>query len=172
MNKFRHQKGFTLIELITSMFIFSILAIMISSVFISSLNMERRAFNIQQIVENVNFIFEAMAKEIRVANLAPQDTDSECLIPAATLNFVNASGENIVYSLVNGNIHRSVNGVDSVLSSNTVEFTRFQFCIRGSTVGDNTQPRITVLAAVRTREASQQEIIDIQTTLSQRYLSD
>lgn len=168
----KSARGFTLIEVIVSIFIFSILAVLISSVFISALNMERRAYNIQQVVENVNYILEAMVKEIRMANLPPQDTDANCLSPAEEISFVNTKSEAIRYFMDGGRIHREIDGVDTIISSNTIEFNRFQFCIIGTAVNDNIQPRITITAGIRSREAAQRETVEIQTTLSQRYLSD
>jgi len=69
--------GFTLIELMVSVFMFSILMIVVESAFVSSLDMQRRAFSIQQSEENANFMLESMAKEIRVSKVSGPDSDCQ-----------------------------------------------------------------------------------------------
>lgn len=140
-------------------------------VFVSSLDLQRRAFNIQQAEENASFILESMAKEIRVGQITGPDTVCPAT-PAATLSIVHPVNGNITYSLSGNAIHRNVNGTDSVMSSNTVQFTRLQFCISGTGVDDQKQPRVTIIASLRSAKTKQQATIDIQTTLSQRFLSN
>ncbi len=164
--------GFTLVELLTSITIFSLLMIIVSSVFVSILNAQRRAFNIQQIEENANFVLESMAKEIRVGQVGVVAEPNCPGAPLMSLAFVHPVNGNIVYSLQGLDVHRSVNGTDTIISSNVVQFTRLQFCISGSVVGDNKQPRITILASVKSTNTLQQQSMDIQTTLSQRSLSN
>lgn len=165
-NKIRTNSGFTLIELITSLAIFSVLIAILSALFISSLTMQRRAFNIQQLVENSNFILDAMTKEVRTARVRTSAS------PSDILDFANTSSESVQYSLAGGSVHRTVNGTDTVMNSNAVEFTRLQFYISGVATGDKRQPRITIVASLRSREVNQRQSMDIQTTLSQRYLSN
>ncbi|MEX2052896.1 MAG: prepilin-type N-terminal cleavage/methylation domain-containing protein [Candidatus Paceibacterota bacterium] len=163
--------GFTLIELLVATFIFGVIMVIVGSAFVNSLNLQRRAFNIQQAQENANFVLEVMAKEIRVAQVNTADTVCPGT-PSNTLNITHPVNGDIIYSLSNGVIHRNVNGTDSILSSNTVEFTRVQFCISGATFFDDRQPRVTIIASVRSTKTQQQATIDFQTTLSQRTLSD
>lgn len=152
-------------------FIFSLLMVLMSGVFVSSLDLQRRAFNIQQAEENANFVLEAMAKEIRVSQIGGPDTNCPTT-PAATLSITHPVNGNITYSLSGNVIHRNVNGTDSVMSSNTVEFTRLSFCISGTPTKDQKQPRVTIIASLRSTKTKQQATIDIQTTVSQRYLSN
>lgn len=170
-NNLKSGAGFTLTEMIVTVFVFSLLMIIVGSVFVSSLNTQRRAFNIQQAEENANFILESMAKEIRVGQITSPDTSCPAS-PAATLSLIHPVNGNISYSLSGNAVHRSVNGQDTTISSNTVQFTRLQFCVSGSAVGDNKQPRVTILASVKSTNTQQQAAIDIQTTLSQRFLSN
>ncbi len=167
----RISAGFTLIELLVATFIFGIIMVIVGSAFVNSINLQRRALNIQQAQENANFVLEVMAKEIRVAQINTADTSCPAT-PANTLNVTHPVNGTIIYSLSNGKIHRNVNGVDSKISSNTVEYTRLQFCISGTTSLDDRQPRVTIIASVKSVKTKQQATIDFQTTLSQRTLSD
>lgn len=170
--------GFTLIELIASVLIFSVLMVVFGSVFVFSLNAQKRAFNVQQVVDNANFIFDSMAKEIRVAEILSPNTNSNCLDsstsqPVTRLDFNHPVNGQITYTLVGTDLHRIIGGTtDTVLNSSSVEFTRLEFCIIGNTLGDGLQPRITIKASARSKNSQQQETINLQTTLSQRFLSN
>lgn len=167
------NKGFTLIELIVAVFIFSVLAMIAGGDFVSTISLQRRALNIKKVEENGRFILELMAREIRVSS--PINTaDTACpgsFSPAININHpVNG---NVVYSLVGGEIHRIVNGIDSVISSPDVKVSRLNFCISGNAANDGRQPLVTVLLGLKAGEGTKEEAaLDLQTTVSQRLLSD
>ncbi|MBI2063837.1 MAG: type II secretion system protein [Candidatus Yanofskybacteria bacterium] len=164
--------GFTLIETLLVILLFSVLAVLMGGVFVSSLDLQRRAFNLQQTEENVNFTLELMAKEIRVSQVAIPDGSGCSSLSDTTLNVTHPVNGNIVYSLSGGAIHRNVNGTDSIISSNTVEFTNMRFCVSGALIGDQQQPRVTILGTLKSIKSRQQAIINFQTTVSQRFLSN
>lgn len=163
--------GFTLIETLLVILLFSTIMILMGSIFVSSLDLQRGALNLQQAEENASFVLELMAKEIRVSQVSGPDTNCPST-PAASLSIVHPINGNISYTLSGNAIHRNVNGVDSVISSNTVEFTRLNFCVLGTPTADNQEPRVTVMAGLKSSKTKQQAVIDIQTTLSQRFLSN
>ena len=176
--------GFTLIEAITSTFIFSILIIVISGIFALFINFQRKAFNIQQVVENTNYILESMAKEIRMATGFVNTFDG-CSASDISLGFrhptnpdpsvTNGSIE-YYWNSTDGTLHRVLKGngqeLDTIVNTSTVKFTKFIFCKTGLAGGDNLQPRITIIATVVSKESSQQAIFNIQTTISPRNLQD
>jgi len=167
----KNQKGFTLVETTVTVFVFSVLMIIVGALYIDSLNMQRRAFNYQQSEENANVVLESMAKEIRVSQVSGPDTACPGA-PATSLNITHPTNGVIRYYLSGTAIHRVVGGQDTIISSNTVQFTRLQFCVTGSSAGDFLQPRVTILTSVKTPSALQQTKVDIQTTISQRFLND
>lgn len=151
--------------------IFSLIVVIFSSTFISSSGLQKRAFNIQQVEENASYVLESMTKEIRVSRVSGPDTSCPSS-PASSLTIDHPVNGNIIYSLSGGDIHRNVNGQDTIVSSNTVEFTRLQFCILGTAVQDGKQPRVIILASVRSKNVLQRASMDIQTAVSQRFLAD
>lgn len=165
------SSGFTLVEMMAAFMIFSIILTVFSSVFLISSKVQKRAFNIQQADENANYILESMAKEIRVSKISGPDTNCPSS-PASTLSIAHPINGNIVYSLSGTAVQRTVNGTITTVSSNTVDFTRLQFCISGTPIGDQKQPRVTLVASIRSKKTQQQATVDIQTTISQRFLSD
>ena len=165
------ENGFTLVEILTAFLIFSIILTIFSSVFLSSSNLQKRAFNIQQAEENASYILESMIKEIRVSKISGPDSNCPSS-PASTLSITHPVNGNIIYSLNGTSVQRTVNGTVTTISSNTVDFTRLQFCISGTPIGDKKQPRVTILAGIKSKKTQQQASIDIQTAVSQRFLSD
>src|SRR3989338_7081181 len=61
----RRNSGFTLLEMIVSMGIFSIVMLMSVSVVIMAQNAQVKARNMQNVQDNVRFVLEFMNKELR-----------------------------------------------------------------------------------------------------------
>ena len=167
------NKGFTLIELIVAFFVFSVLVVLAGGSFVSALNLQRRALNIKKVEENGRFISELMARELRVAN--PINTgDANCPDSgSSTISFQHPVNGSIEYSLSGSQVHRRVGGADTIISNPDIEVSRLTFCISGNAAGDDRQPRVTVLLGLKTPGAAPDvATIDLQTTVSQRVLSD
>lgn len=167
-NHLHSSAGFTLIEAMVAIIVFGIIFTVVGSVFSNALTLQRRALNAQVVDENLNNILESIAREVRVSQISGPDTVCPGS-PANTLRIVHPTNGTITYSLSNNAIHRTVNGTDSIASSNTTQFTRLQFCITGTAAGS--QPRVTILGAVQSTDSNQRIQQDFQTTLSQRLLN-
>jgi prepilin-type N-terminal cleavage/methylation domain-containing protein len=167
------KNGFTLIELIVAVFIFTFLTIIAGGSFVSALNLQRRAVNIKKIEENGRFVLELMARELRVA--APINT-SNTSCPASwvsTISFEHPVNGSIEYSLNGTQAQRRVNGVATMISNPDIEITRLNFCVTGNTEGDNRQPKVTIIMSLRSGGlASQTAAVDLQTSITQRMPSD
>lgn len=167
------SKGFTLIEMLVAMTVFSILVILVGTVFVHMLNLQRKAVNIQQTEENATFVLESMIKELRVSVIAPEVTDSNCPTSIdTTLSITNQDGDAVRYYLEDGYVVRELNGIKYTISSNVVTFQYLGFCISGALTGDGKQSRITLLAKVKNTSSDQQSAFDIQVSISPRYLND
>ncbi len=169
---FKKESGFTLVETLVTATIFGVLVTIVGSAFVSMLNIQRRAFNTQQIEENASYVLEYMAKELRVSQILTEDTPDCPATPATILHITNQEGEDVIYQLVNGAVHRVINGADTTVSSNTVVFDAFTFCVDGQALGDTKQPRVSLMAMLHSAQSNQQTSLSIQTTLSQRFLND
>ena len=166
--------GFTLFEVLVATSAFGILIVMVTAGFAQALKLQRRAFNIQQVQENINFVIEFIAREARVSEVQNSIFNPDCpdISPAPILCLDHPVNGIITYSLSGNEVHRNVNGVDSILTSNKVEFTRFDLYITGATTGDNLQPKTTVVVSARSKGTSEQVTIDTQITVSQRLLGN
>lgn len=174
--KNERQSGFTLVEMIVAVALGVAVLALIAGTFVKSVLLARRAVLVQSTQENTGFILELMAKEIRVSTIATANTICP-VSPAGVLTITHPVNGNIEYSISGGNIHRKLlsSGVDTILNSANTTITRMSFCVSGNTLVDNTQPRATILMTAESRNpaASGQVVsVDVQTTVSQRFLSN
>src|SRR3989344_8887896 len=139
------QRGFGIVELIVATFVFSIMSTIVAMNFVDVLDLQRRGFAAQAIQEEILFATEMMAREIRVSQVQSPD-DLGCGLTSLSIDHpINGL---IVYSISNGVISKTVGGNTFSITSSKVNFSRLNFCVRGSGVDDE-QPRVTVIASVR-----------------------
>lgn len=162
------QRGFTIVELITATFVFSIISIIVATNFVDILRLQRRGFGAQKIQEEALFAVESMAREIRVSQVQSPD-DLNCGLTSLVIDHpVNGP---TTYSVSNGIINKTVGGNTFPITSAKINFSRLNFCVRGSGVDDE-QPRVTIVASIRTASGIEGLQFDIQTTISSRDLRE
>jgi len=166
-----NQKGFTIIEMLVAVTAFAFVVMVATAAFSHVLGIERRATSLQKIQENAAYIMETIAKEIRVSEITNSNSVNCRLWPSTSLAIKHPVNGSITYfrDSADNSFHRNITGVaDTVISSNEVEFTRFDFCISGAG-SINNQPRISIIATVKSSKDPNLSI-NIQTTLSQRKI--
>lgn len=165
--------GFTLLEMLVSVGIFSVVVLTAISVLISIRDAQQKAGNIQNIQDNIRFLMEYMTKEMRQGS---QYSGTGCILDECTgFAFVSAAGETVGYCLDNGIIRRTLGGAQceagSAVTSTNVEITRLVFYLVGETIGPGDgQPRVTVAMAGRSAiaKAKAESQFNLQTTITQR----
>ncbi len=177
MNQLRHnnQSGFTLVEVLITSFIFSIIMLSVSGLFISILANERRAFAAQAIQENGLFIMELMSREIRVSQIRAADQNPPGDSPGCTLTSLTIDhpvNGTVTYSLngSTGVLQRTAGGFTSDLTSSTVSFSRLNFCLLGSDPTDQKQVRVAILASVRNKTGKDILTFNLETAVTSRNL--
>lgn len=160
--------GFGIVEIIVTTFVFSLIAIIVAINFVDILDLQRRGFAAQKIQEEALFAIESMAKEIRVSQIQSPD-DLGCNL--TSLSIEHPLNGPTVYSVSNGVINKTIGGNTFPITSTKINFPRFNFCIRGSSV-DNEQPRVTIVASVQTANNQEGLRFDLQTTVSSRDLRE
>ena len=162
------QRGFGLVEVIIATFVFSIISIIVITNFVDILDLQRRGFAAQKIQEEALFAVESMAREIRVSQIQGPD-DLNC--STTTLNINHPVNGPMVYSVSGGMVSKTVGGNTFPITSAKINFSRLNFCIRGSGVDDE-QPRVTIVASVQTANGQDGLQFDIQTSASSRDLRE
>ncbi len=162
----KERDGFTIVEVLISAFVFSIIAVTVSGLFIQVLVLERRAFASQKIQENGLFIMELMSREIRVSQIQNNQDSLNCA--ATSLTIVHPVNGLVTYSLNNGVLQRIAEGVTTDLSSSAVAFSRLNFCIMGSGPTDDQQARVAILASIQNKTGREILTTSFETTVSSR----
>lgn len=181
MNKYNKQKGFTLVELLISMFIFSIILGGAANLVFSSAASQRRILVIQQLVSQSSYLQEYMSRAIRQAK-------KELGSPATCLTGVGPgynyelthSGQGILFIdrqnrcheffVQGGRIVEDIGGVEQFITPDELVVNELNFALIGESQDDNLQPRVTFLLDIGKTGGKADSTLDIQTqtTVSQR----
>lgn len=172
-----YQAGFTLVETIAVVLIFSVMAVIVTAVWVRAVQIERKDFSAQVIQENILSVFGIMSKEIRISDITNQDND--CSGPPATnltMTFNDPQGGSgpLTYSLNgSGIIQRTYAGVTYQISSNDVIFNSLGFCVLGSSNSPygKDATRVTIIASVSNRTGIDIITVKVQTTVTSRNIS-
>ena len=156
--------GFTVIEMLASIFAMAIIFTLLTAVFVQLLNIQRRAFNMQHAQENSIFILEAIAKEIRVSQINTSGRTADTCY--SDLDFTHPDNGVVRYELAGNNFIRRAGGVDQTLNSNNISLERLSFCL-----GYLSQPRVSIVLRIVSGVGKAAAAVDTQTTIAQRYLN-
>ncbi len=162
--------GFTLVEFLVTVFVFSVMALATIAIFVRAMDIERRSFSAQRIQENALAVLELMAKEIRVGTIS--GPNSNCSANTLDMTVYDPSPITVIYRLnaTSGVVEREYGGVTYLVSSSDVIFNNLIFCILNSGLDD--QPaRVTVLASISNR-VGKVITVNLQTTITSRDIAD
>ena len=176
------EKGFTLVEMIIAIFIFSIVFGAASGLFVSAIKNQSRILANQQLLDQTSYTIEYIGRAIRMAK---KDIEGSCI--SAKLNYATTtSGEGGIkfknyldqcqefFRDCGGGVcklRENKNGTVSDLTSPNLYVESFNVGHSDSWgQDDNLQPRVTLFSEIRKAGAGNQPKIKIQTTISQRQL--
>lgn len=178
----RSARGFTLIELIVSIAIFSIVMLVATGAYLSLISMDRRARATNDVVTSLSFGLDEMARSIRTGS------DYQCGHGAgvdcwpnsgSTFLFTDENRCPVSFALLNGQLVESI-GVGSGCTTITnapltdprVTVTSLQFFLRGSAPGDAYEPNviISIKGTVTPDQATGPIDFTIETSATQRLI--
>lgn len=161
-----NNKGFTIIELIVVLSIFSIILATVVGIFVVSLQTQRSAIVLVEAQDNLGLALEQMAREIRMGLF---DSSSNSL-DFDEINFKNASGWKITYKFSEfegGSIERCVDAECYPITSKNIKVENFY--IRAINFGG--PYRITMKFIASSKDERLKDIrFNIQTTVSARNI--
>lgn len=177
------DKGFTLLEMVISIGIFSVIVVSAIGIMLQVSNVQSKANNLQTVLDNIRFSLELITKEMRTGNSYVLST--ACGIAGEEINFKTSIGEDHTYFLDEsaGMIMRAtepITGADcngntgKVLpfTSPDVLIQKLNFAARGNNIGpDDGQPWITIDMKVKSRSVKYEldTSMDLQTSIVQRF---
>lgn len=175
------KNGFTLLEMVISLGIFSVLVISAIGVTIGVSNAQLRASQVQAIQDNIRFSLELITKEMRTgSSYRLSNIGLGCNgIAGAEISFQTSLDEPRTYFLDTAAKTLKVIKTGSANCAEAVPFTaedveveRFIIRISGAETGpDDGQPRATISLKVKAKDARLQEgsSMDLETTVIQRF---
>jgi len=147
MQSMKNNQGYTLIELIVAVGLFTIVMTLTSGVYLLMISLNQKAQGIATGIDNLNFALETMTRNIRTGTKYSCDPDPytiiDCPGPDGGTSFTfnsTVSNASITYTIGNGAI--TANGVP--LTDPSVNIETLKFYLNGSTVGDAVQPNVTI----------------------------
>ena len=167
--------GFTLLEMIVAVGVFSIAVLLATSSFLSLQNAEKKIQSSVNVQNNLRFAMEIMAKEIRTGELYHCGSDSgvqplDCPSGSSSLTFKNTLGQTIIYRKINSSIQKSSNGgiVFQPLTSSDITVDDLKFYVIGAPSNENLQPKVLIALKASGRIGASVSEFNLQTSVSQR----
>jgi len=168
-------RGFTLIEMIVSVGLFSVVMLVVTAAYLAIITLDKESRSTNELVVNLSFALESIARNVRTG------TNYSCAGAGngtcEQLSFINAEGQSITYMRKpDGTIGQCTGGACTSttavgLTDPRIAIESLTFYVWGVGTGDQTQPQ--VLMSVRgTMQASATRTVDftIQTSATQRLL--
>ncbi len=187
--------GFTLIEIMVSVSIFSMVMIIVMGSILSVINANQKSQTLRSVMDNMSSTLEDMTRTIRFGHnyhcgASDGQTTRDCAGGDSTISVTASNGSEVTYHLVSvgtsAGIARSIDGgTDYLVTSPDVTVTNLVFRVFGSTpyVGgsgvcdvfhpsnDCLQPKVVMVVSGHVGvKATTESDFTIQTTVSQRTL--
>ena len=169
------RSGFTLLEMLVSIGIFSVLVVAAIDITLSISNAQLKTASLQAIQDNIRFSLELISKEMRTGT--DYNLSSFCAPAGSEISFITAAGEQRVYYL--DTVKRAIMRIKgSADCANAAQFTAEEVSVdtltlrlRGQTLGRNDgQPMVTLALKISSTDPKfgSQTFMNLQTTIVQR----
>ncbi len=154
MHYFRTQRGFTLIELMVSISIFSLVMFVSMGAILSVVDANRKSKTLRAVMDNINFTLEGMTRTIRFGDRyhcgSSGDTSApnDCITGDTQVTVRDSDGNQVTYALTGNRITQSINGsTPYYLTSPDVTIESMKFWVFGSApfATDQLQPRMVIV---------------------------
>jgi prepilin-type N-terminal cleavage/methylation domain-containing protein len=177
--KKKNYRGFTFIEMMISLFIFSLAAVAFTTAFAGFIKAQARARFVQQNVESVRSAMEIMAKNIRTSTVRSDETDtdhitilnysqSKCIRYDITGSNIFVKEENVAADATCATMESGSAGTSSLLSGEAT-LEDGQFSVTKTDPAGPTMGKVTITVKVSAGGANANaDTVTVQTTVSLR----
>ncbi len=190
MTKHTRQRGYTLLELIVSLGIFSVVILVVMGAYLTLISLDRLARANSQLATSLSFGIESMARSLRTGSefVCNGNTNSpNCSAGGTSISFCldgrtcrdGDSDEQYLTTYFlrsNGTIGQCsgrlcTDSASEPLTDSRIRINDLRFYVRGVGSGDREQPQVTfVLAGAMTTDQGEETTFNIQTSATQRLL--
>ena len=180
--------GFTLIEVLVSVSIFSIVMLVSTGAVFSIVEANKKAHTLKSVITNLNFTLESMVRDVRVGSQFSCGAGGDC--PAggsifsyrANRNLIGGSQNDFIrYSLMTDSegikrIQKEItgDGTPSVtqITAREINITSLKFYVIGTqpSLADTKQPKVVITIRGYAGAGNTKSDFNIQTTISQRSI--
>ena len=172
----KSDAGFTIPELLVSLFMFSLIIGGATNLLLSGIIAQRSSLAMQELLDQSSFVVEYMTRSLRQAQ---KSLDSDCLADPGLnyeitqggqgVKFLNVQGQCQEFFLEAGRIKERLPAPQFLVSDNVV-VTSLQFILQGENQDDDLQPRVTFAFEIEGRgvKPESRPKLQFQTTISQR----
>lgn len=171
------NRGFTLIEMIMSVAVFTVVALVAAGALLAIADANRKAQAFKSVVNNLNFTLESVARNLRTGSAYSSAgfVRGNCTNGYVSgISFTSQDGKSVSYYLdvIKPRIMRTVeNGTPIGMTAPEVTVNRFCFLLGGTVQNDDIQPHASMLVGgyMKTKPKLESRF-DIQTFITQRLL--
>ncbi|MCI0597782.1 prepilin-type N-terminal cleavage/methylation domain-containing protein [Candidatus Parcubacteria bacterium] len=172
------HRGYTLLELIVAVGIFSVVMLAATGAYLQLLRLDRQARITNDLVNNLSFTIDSMARAIRTGTAYKCNNNPgspNCPVTPGTsfgFNDSETPSRAIVYTRsAAGQIIATINGVAYPLTDPRISVKELSFYVRGVGAGDNVQPQATFFVRGQMAvSATASTTFIIQSSATERFL--
>ena len=169
------KKGFTLIELMTSVTIFSVVMFISLTSILGVFDANRKTKSMKAVMNNLNLAIESMSKEMRYGEnyhcgstgviTEPQN----CAGGDTSMSFISSDDTQITYALSNSAIEKKVDGSDPYpITAPEAIIDTLTFYTLGAGTGDTLQPKVLMMIKGHAGTEGTASNFILETLVSQR----
>ncbi len=173
------RNGFTLVEMMVSISLFTVVLLIASSAFLSVVNADRKARATRIAMDNLNLTLEDMSRRIKTGtgySCGAVSDVADCSMGKESISFYGQDGVLVTYKKDGTGITRQIGGTLSPLlvTAPEIKIIDLKFVVGGSTkvtsTGgiDGTQPYVVILVDGSTNAGVITSNFKIQTMVTQR----
>lgn len=171
------SSGFSLVEMLVSIGIFSLVMIVSVAAVVSMVNTNRYARAAKNVADNLAFAMESMSRNIKIGSSyncggwsgSSGTNDGTC----GSISFKDFRNGTIrAYRLSNGAVEQSFGGQSGPITASEIVVENLTFTVTGSSNTDLVEPRVRINLKAYSEVGKSKVYYALQTTVSQRGLDE
>jgi len=178
MKKRNLESGFTLIELMTALSIFTVIMTVSMGSILGIFDANRKSRSQRSVMTNLNLVLESMSKEMRYGRnyhcgSGSIEIPQNCASGGSLIGFLSSENEQYIYRLNGTAIERKVAGGNYIaLTSPEVFIDDLIFYTLGAGTGNTLQPKVIIKVKGHAGSGDDRSDFVLQTLVSQRTLEE